>query len=1301
MAEPKKKANTRKTSSRGKNSQNDRWNDTETQADTSFFRAEVIMICTFAVAVFLFFSNFKICGVVGNFFRQLQLGVFGSMGFAFPLLMCLGICFYISNRGNIRAVLKITGCLFCLLSLCGFTQMLFGGGLVEGQKILQYYMKSAEKGIGGGLLGGLLAIAFGNMLGKLGTYLLLTVMFILGMVFLTEKSFVALIRRNSSRAYQYAKRDVNRRREEYGQQRAERKAQENRRVATGVDLKAATLKPIPLVQQEDEPEKPTSVQGKTHRSLPDMPATMRTRAADMAVQAAASAAAYTADTEESIPVPDMESTEDVSAKDTAQDDRDKENTGKKDTEFIFMEKTADTPDTSKESDADGRRTNGAAEERSRGKVIDFDAVERAARRARLKQETQDTKKAESEEVSGPEKEEKPLRRADIFVGRINHPFLSGSVDEFDDTDVERILAMQEEEKKNLPPSPYAEESQYIEASNDTEEAKYTEKSRYIEEPKKEMSTYRMDETDSRRQQNKSQDFVSWTFKHSQTSPTSASSIAPQVSFGWSRKEAGKPWEPMMVDSTWKNRRAETREANSQLEPPKETLYESTGTYAAEPSYETEAHYNWEPSYEEKIQQAAEISSMKESSYGMETPDVAEPSYPAKTSYTAEPSYDTKMQNTPRTFEETSNYQAGRLPEAGMPVQNTNGMDAPRPSQVVLEKAPDESFYQDTSNHIFVPEQKKTVVTAGGKIIEAETSLLQKKLEEKRSAAVTGMDTSIQLPQTQRIRSKSYGYEPETDAGYSGYSGRMPSYGEEGIGRSRKEFKPRKDEFENAKPAGPTLREQMRKQEDLVRRRQYAFPPDSLLTKGNFKPGSFSEKEYRETAIKLQQTLQNFGVGVTVTDISCGPAVTRYELHPEQGVKVSRIVSLQDDIKLSLAAADIRIEAPIPGKSAVGIEVPNKENSIVRLRDILESSAFKNHPSRLAFAVGKDIAGKEVVTDIAKMPHLLIAGATGSGKSVCINTLIMSILYKASPEDVKLIMVDPKVVELSVYNGIPHLLIPVVTDPKKASAALNWAVVEMTDRYKKFADYNVRDLKGYNAKIDTIADIDDDTKPKKMPQIVIIIDELADLMMVAPGEVEESICRLAQLARAAGIHLVIATQRPSVNVITGLIKANVPSRIAFAVSSGVDSRTIIDMNGAEKLLGKGDMLFYPSGIPKPIRVQGAFVSDAEVTEVVEFLSQQGLTAEYDSSIEARVAGNGMDGGISDGADDRDAYFAQAGKFIIEKDKASIGMLQRVLKIGFNRAARIMDQLAEAGVVGEEEGTKPRKVLMTMEEFEEIL
>lgn len=481
---------------------------------------------------------------------------------------------------------------------------------------------------------------------------------------------------------------------------------------------------------------------------------------------------------------------------------------------------------------------------------------------------------------------------------------------------------------------------------------------------------------------------------------------------------------------------------------------------------------------------------------------------------------------------------------------------------------------------------------------------------------------------------------------------------------------------------------------------YEFPPLELLSRPKKSSKGVSDSELKETAIKLQQTLQSFGVGVTITNVSCGPAVTRYELQPEQGVKVSKITNLADDIKLNLAAADIRIEAPIPGKAAVGIEVPNKENSAVMFRELIEGKDFKEHGSNLAFAVGKDIGGQVVVTDIAKMPHLLIAGATGSGKSVCINTLIMSILYKAHPDDVKLIMVDPKVVELSVYNGIPHLLIPVVTDPKKASAALNWAVMEMTDRYNRFAELGVRDIKGYNTKIEKVKEYNDE-KFKKMPQIVIIVDELADLMMVAPGEVEDAICRLAQMARAAGIHLIIATQRPSVNVITGLIKANVPSRIAFSVSSAIDSRTIIDGSGAEKLLGKGDMLFFPSGYPKPVRIQGAFVSDKEVSEVVEFLSSQQSKPSYNEDITNKITSAPSSEGSTAPANDRDDYFIEAGKFIIEKNKASIGMLQRVYKIGFNRAARIMDQLYEAGVVGPEEGTKPRKVLMSEEEFEQYV
>lgn len=471
---------------------------------------------------------------------------------------------------------------------------------------------------------------------------------------------------------------------------------------------------------------------------------------------------------------------------------------------------------------------------------------------------------------------------------------------------------------------------------------------------------------------------------------------------------------------------------------------------------------------------------------------------------------------------------------------------------------------------------------------------------------------------------------------------------------------------------------------------YKFPPMSILGKDPKSGVSQSKAQMLQTAQKLEDTLQSFGVDARVVQINQGPTVTRYEVSPSHGVKVSKIVNLADDIALNLAASGIRIEAPIPGKAAVGIEVPNKEQQSVYLRTVLESEEFAKFPSKLAFALGQDIAGNAVITDIAKMPHLLIAGATGSGKSVCINTLITSIIYKAKPDEVKLIMVDPKVVELSVYNGIPHLMIPVVTDPKKAAGALNWAVREMLARYNSFAENSVRDIKGYNAmKAD---------KGEKdfMPQIVIIIDELADLMMASPKEVEDSICRLAQMARAAGIHLIIATQRPSVDVITGVIKANIPSRLAFAVSSGTDSRTILDMNGAEKLLGKGDMLFYPTGMSKPVRIQGAFVTDKEVENIVDFLKEQNKTASYNEAVMEEISSSVKVG--NSGSDEKDEFFDDAIDLVVSKDKASVSLLQRQFRIGYNRAARLMDELEDAGIVGPEDGSKPRKVLITAQEAE---
>ena len=486
----------------------------------------------------------------------------------------------------------------------------------------------------------------------------------------------------------------------------------------------------------------------------------------------------------------------------------------------------------------------------------------------------------------------------------------------------------------------------------------------------------------------------------------------------------------------------------------------------------------------------------------------------------------------------------------------------------------------------------------------------------------------------------------------------------------------------------------------VDEKPYQFPPLDLLSLPKNAGNVVSDSELRLTAQKLQDTLKSFNVNVKMGAVICGPTVTRYELLPEQGVRVNKITNLADDIKLSMAATSVRIEAPIPGKAAVGIEVPNPTASPVAFRELLEGDTFASSKSDLTFAVGKDIAGKLIMADVGKMPHLLIAGATGSGKSVCINTLIMSILYKADPRDVKLIMIDPKVVELSVYNGIPHLFCPVVTDPKEAAAALNWAVREMGDRYNKFKELGVRNIAGYNEKIKKMEDAQA-AGYSKMPYLVVIVDEFADLMMVASKDVEDAVCRLAQLARAAGIHLVLATQRPSVNVITGVIKANIPSRIAFSVSSAIDSRTILDRGGAEKLLGKGDMLFFPTGYSEPIRVQGAFVSDKEVSDVVDFLRENNATPEYDHSVTEIVEEPETEPAEKKAAPENDEYFEDAGRFVIESDRAAAGQLQRRFSIGFNRAGRIIDQLHKAGVVGPAVGTKPRKVLMTMEEFEAML
>ena len=473
---------------------------------------------------------------------------------------------------------------------------------------------------------------------------------------------------------------------------------------------------------------------------------------------------------------------------------------------------------------------------------------------------------------------------------------------------------------------------------------------------------------------------------------------------------------------------------------------------------------------------------------------------------------------------------------------------------------------------------------------------------------------------------------------------------------------------------------------------YKFPPYNLLLKGKNSPCSIDE--LKESASRLQQLLEIYGVKGTITDVSQGPSVTIYEFQPELGVRVNKIIGLVDDIKLNMAATDIYIEAPIPGKSAIGIEIPNKEKSIVTLRDLLESKEFKESSSNLAFIVGRDKCGRIIISDIAQMPHMLIAGATGSGKSVFINSIIMSILYKACPDDVRMIMIDTKGVSLRPYNGIPHLLIPVVTDSKKAIAALKWCISEIKERYNKFSEYNVRDLDEYNKKVESLSN-----EKNKIPQILVVIDDLSDLMAVSPNETEDNIVRIAQISRAAGVYLVIATQRPSTDVITGLIKANIPSRVSFDVFSAIDSRVILDEKGAEKLSGYGEMLFKPLGYPRPVKVQGAYISDKEIDCVIDFCRHQMIGNIYKNEVEKKNKNVGNYTGVD--KNNLDQYFAEAGRLVIEKDKASIGMLQRVFKIGFNRAAKIMDELCAMKVVGEEEGTKPRKILMNIEQFEELV
>ncbi len=1027
-------------------------------------QSEAVILGTFAVCVFLFLSNFHICGMLGDMFSSMLLGVFGSIGYVAPVLLFLGTIFYASNKGNIRAVYKMLAVEVLLIVLCGLAQLIFGGGYQEGQTFKEIYETAGESGMGGGVIGGALVLALHKTVGATGSYILLLVFMILCLVCITERSFVMAVKKGSGKAYQYAREDHERRKEIRQEKKEEERLLREEQRVQGVNLHSTDLSA-----------------GRPERFTPDM----------------------------AMPV----------------------------TEEDLARFSADRKPEEKMETAVEREEKARAAARR----------DREERRAALGIPPQPEPSPVQEE-----KEETRPDPADVFRGNIT-------------------MAGKEPEKETVP----FDEDLSLSRPHRDEDVFLSRSSRDFED----MDVFPEGGRPSMEQ----------------TAAQAASEAIPEAETFTEPWE--EPGETMAKPGKTKNAPAEPEDDGYWLDED----YDGNGNLQ-----------NAEKDQTGELESLAELDTEP---YAV-TEDYWEP-------VSVQPPYDAKEEPEPApVFPEAEEIQAGRV-LSGAETENTGEIP-------VLQKA----------------EEKKQIVTAAGKVIETDAEeIIRQKAEKRRREAEAAKAAEERQAADAAVRQEI----------------------------QRKEEKPRKP---------------------------YVAPPLELLKKGPGAASGQSEKEFKETAIKLQQTLRNFGVGVTVTNISCGPTVTRYELHPEQGVKVSKIQSLADDIKLNLAATDIRIEAPIPGKAAVGIEVPNKVNSIVYLRELLESPEIRQHPSSLAFAVGKDIGGQPVVADLAKMPHLLIAGQTGSGKSVGINTMIMSLIYRSSPEDVKLIMIDPKVVELSVYNGIPHLLIPVVTDPKKAAGALNWAVAEMMDRYQKFAQSNVRDLKGYNARVKSLmeaGDVPADQIPAKLPQLVIIIDELADLMMVASSEVEDSICRLAQLARAAGIHLVIATQRPSVNVITGVIKANVPSRIAFSVASGVDSRTILDMNGAEKLLGNGDMLFYPSGYPKPLRVQGAFVSDQEVSQVTDYIKEQNEDTGYDRSVEQKMNQGGGAGGASGGSD-RDTLFFDAGRFIIEKDKASIGMLQRMFKIGFNRAARIMDQLAEAGVVGEEEGTKPRKILMSMEEFD---
>ncbi len=1222
-----------------------------------FFGAEALILVCFAVAVLLFLSNFHLCGVAGDYLRSVQLGIFGSVGFIAPFLLFVGTCFYLSNQGNMTAMRKLLASVATVVILCGFAQLLFGKQPEDQTGIFEFYRLSSESGAGGGLVGGILCVGLTSVVGNIGAFLVLLAGLAISVVCITERSLVKAVKRQSDAAYRYAKEDMSRRKEERAERQEERRQQKEQRIR-GVNLESTTLGDLEAAEgYYGEPIAYNEGAGygeeMGYEGQPDYYEN----------------AGYGPES---------------SYDDPGYGQKPAYPEGGYEPEGMYPESGSYVPQSmNPENDSHGSKS---IYEKSKSYKEDSGANLRLGRDRQngrsMNLASEPNENIPNENIPEERTKKSSPDPADVFVGKITPAAFHG----------EDIAPFAED--KILSP---AESAQRLVAEGITRLSDLDGSfGRPVEPPPfhtpaSEPSFHGLASAFQKGEEKELQ--------HSETVCLEPEDLPPGDA--WNRisvpefvqpdfdRDAPKPEQPFPPVVRYRAEDFSMEEEEILLteeeEPP---IVRYRGNYEDSPVGKSEEEERklslLRYKEEDGASASAQYQEKKENENGA----------PSLLGYQEE--NENGVSSLSRYKEETGNGRPLLLRYKGEE-EDASFEGYKEDGRASLLRYQEEDERDAAARY---REENKIPSVLRYRADDPEEIYIGVSTEDRRVASSGYMENDLE--ETEGFYNPKEGFVvSERDRRVVTASGKVIDSDTEAL---HKKLESRRQEVREDQQAGEISMQQQIRQKELQPKKEYIFPPVTLLKRGNLLASADSEQEYKDTAIKLQQTLRDFGVGVTVTNISCGPSVTRYELHPEQGVKVSKIVSLADDIKLSLAAEDIRIEAPIPGKSAVGIEVPNKETTMVYLRELLESEAFQKHSSPMAFAVGKDIGGQVVVTDIAKMPHLLIAGATGSGKSVCINTLIMSILFKASPEHVKLIMVDPKVVELSVYNGIPHLLIPVVTDPKKASGALNWAVAEMQDRYKKFAECNVRNLAGYNARIDSLGEeVPDEEKPKRMPQIIIIVDELADLMMVAPGEVEDAICRLAQLARAAGIHLVIATQRPSVNVITGLIKANVPSRIAFSVSSGVDSRTIIDMYGAEKLLGKGDMLFFPSGIPKPQRVQGAFVSDSEVQKVVEFLTEQGMSADYDPDVERQMssASSMTGGGSAGGNSGRDEYFEQAGRFIIEKDKASIGMLQRMFKIGFNRAARIMDQLADAGIVGEEEGTKPRKILVTMEEFEELL